>query len=74
VLKDEKLQGSLLCEQVYYSHAALYHLFVAGSLAVDSLIPDLHSEPGKVSPEVGLLIMGALNAMPKTLATSWLIR
>lgn len=48
--------------------------FVAGSLAVDSLIPDLHSEPGMVSPEVGLLIMGALNAMPKTLAISWLIR
>jgi hypothetical protein len=37
--------------------------FVAGSLAVDSLIPDLPSEPGMVSPEAGLLIMGALNAM-----------
>jgi len=37
--------------------------FVAGSLAVDSLIPDLPSEPGMVSPEVGLLIMGALNAI-----------
>ena len=37
--------------------------FVTGSLAVDSLIPDLPSEPGMVSPELGLLIMGALNAM-----------
>jgi hypothetical protein len=37
--------------------------FVAGSLAVDSLIPDLPSEPGMVSPEVSLLIMGALNAL-----------
>lgn len=37
--------------------------FVTGSLAVDSLIPDLPSEPGMVSPELGLLIMGALNAI-----------
>ena len=37
--------------------------FVTGSLAVDSLIPDLPSEPGMVSPELGLLIMGALNAL-----------
>ncbi len=37
--------------------------FIAGSLAVDSLIPDLPTEPGMVSPEVGLLLMGALNAL-----------
>ena len=37
--------------------------FVAGSLAVDSLIPDLPTEPGIVSPQVGLLLMGVLNAL-----------
>ena len=37
--------------------------FVVGSLAVDTLIPDLPSEPGMVSPEVGLLLMGVFNAL-----------
>ena len=37
--------------------------FIAGSLADDSLIPDLPTEPGMVSPQVGLLLMGALNAL-----------
>jgi len=44
--------------------ALLYIIFfVVGSLAVDKLIPDLPTEPGMVSPQVGLLLMGALNAM-----------
>ncbi len=37
--------------------------FVAGSLAVDALIPEMPTEPGMVSPEMGLLIMGALNSL-----------
>ncbi len=37
--------------------------FVAGSLAVDTLIPDLPTEPGMVSPQVGLLLMGVLNSL-----------
>lgn len=44
--------------------ALLYIIFfVVGSLAVDTLIPDLPSEPGMVSPQVGLLIMGAFNSL-----------
>ena len=37
--------------------------FVAGSLAIDTLIPDLPTEPGMVSPQLGLLLMGALNSL-----------
>ena len=37
--------------------------FVIGSLAVDSLMPELSSEPGLVSAEAGLLIMGFLNTL-----------
>lgn len=44
--------------------ALLYILFfVVGSMAVDTLIPDLPSEPGMVSPQVGLLIMGVFNSL-----------
>lgn len=43
---------------------ALYVVFfVIGSLAVDPLIPELASEPGLVSAEAGLLLMGVLNTL-----------
>jgi hypothetical protein len=37
--------------------------FMIGAMAVDPFIPDLTSEPGLVSAELTLLIMGVLNAL-----------
>ncbi len=37
--------------------------FTAGSIAVESHLPDVESEPGLVPPEVGVLIIAAINTL-----------
>lgn len=41
--------------------------FIGGSLAVSGLIPDIKSEPGLVSAETGMLIIGIINTLLITL-------
>ncbi len=59
-----KNNGTLYYFSRFFILMLLYIVFfVAGSLAVDTLIPDLPTEPGMVSPQVGLLLMGVLNSL-----------